>query len=132
MQLPLDHVAIAVESIAASLPVFESLTGAKGSPVERVESQGVAVTFVGSGSSRVELLEPLSAESTVARFLARRGQGLHHIAYRADDLEAMLEQLSARGVELIDRVPRAGAGGHRVAFLHPRSMGGILIELVGG
>ena len=132
MQLPLDHVAIAVESIAASLPVFESLTGAQGSPVERVESQGVAVTFVGNGSSRVELLEPLSAESTVARFLARRGPGLHHIAYRVDDLGTMLEQLSARGVELIDRVPRAGAGGHRVAFLHPRSMGGILVELVGG
>jgi methylmalonyl-CoA epimerase len=131
VQLPLDHVAIAVESIAASLPVFESLTGGKGSPVERVESQGVAVTFVGHGTGRIELLEPLTPESTVARFLTRRGQGLHHIAYRVDDLEAMLEQLSAQGIELIDRVPRAGAGGHRVAFLHPRSMGGILVELVG-
>ena len=131
MQLPLDHVAIAVESIATSLPVFESLTGAKGSPIERVESQGVAVTFVGSGTGRIELLEPLTTESTVSRFLERRGQGLHHIAYRVDDLEAMLKQLAAQGVELIDRVPRAGAGGHRVAFLHPRSMGGILVELVG-
>jgi methylmalonyl-CoA epimerase len=131
VQLPLDHVAIAVESIAASLPVYESLTGASGSPVERVESQGVAVTFVGTGVGRLELLEPLSPESTVARFLARRGQGVHHIAYRVDDLDAMLEQLAARGVELIDRIPRVGAGGHRVAFLHPRSTDGVLIELVG-
>jgi methylmalonyl-CoA/ethylmalonyl-CoA epimerase len=131
VQLPLDHVAIAVESIAASLPLFESLAGAAGSPVERVESQGVAVTFVGSGDVRLELLEPLTADSTVARFLARRGQGLHHIAYRVDDLEATLSALSARGIELIDVVPRQGAGGHRVAFLHPRSTGGILIELVG-
>ena len=132
MQLPLDHIAIAVDSIAASLPVFESLTGASGSPIERIEAQGVAVTFVGTGHGRLELLEPLSPQSPVARFLARRGQGLHHIAYRVDDLETVLEQLSARGVELIDRIPRAGAGGHRVAFLHPASTGGVLIELVGG
>ena len=130
MQLPLDHVAIAVESITASLPIFESLLGAAGSPVEHVASQGVSVTFVGSGAGRLELIEPTSADTAVGRFLARRGPGLHHLAYRVPDLEAALARLATDGVELIDRVPRTGAHGHRVAFLHPRSTGGVLIELV--
>jgi methylmalonyl-CoA/ethylmalonyl-CoA epimerase len=132
VQLELDHVAIAVESIAASLPLFESLTGATGSAIEQVVSQNVNVAFVGDDPGRLELIEPTSADSNVGRFLARRGAGLHHIAYRVPDLEAALDAFAARGVELIDRVPRAGAGGHRVAFLHPRSTGGVLIELVGG
>jgi len=127
----LDHVAIAVESLSTAQPVFESLLGSAGSAVERVAAQGVDVVFIGEGAARLELLAPLSPDSTVGRFLARRGQGLHHIAYRVADLEAELARLAAQGVELIDRVPRAGAGGHRVAFLHPRSTGGILVELVG-
>jgi methylmalonyl-CoA/ethylmalonyl-CoA epimerase len=130
VHLPLDHVAIAVESIAASLPVFESLLGASGSPIEHIASQGVSVTFVGDGPGRIELLQPTGPESTVARFLARRGPGLHHIAYRVPDIEAALAQFAADGVELIDRKPRFGAHGHRVAFLHPRSTGGVLMELV--
>ncbi|HEX6307896.1 MAG TPA: methylmalonyl-CoA epimerase [Longimicrobiales bacterium] len=132
MQLPLDHVAIAVESIAASQPLFESLLGSTGSPVERVESQGVCVAFVGTGPGRLELLEPIGPETPVGRFLARRGPGLHHVAYRVPDLEATLARLAAADVELIDRTPRVGAHGHRVAFLHPRSTGGVLIELVSG
>ena len=131
MHFPLDHVAIAVESIATSLPIYESLLGAAGSPIEQIPSQGVAVTFVGSGPGRLELLEPTGPDTTVGRFLSRRGPGLHHIAYRVPDLEATLARYAADGVELIDRVPRPGAEGHRVAFLHPRSTGGILIELVG-
>jgi methylmalonyl-CoA epimerase len=130
LRFPLDHVAIAVESIATALPIFESLTGDSGSVAERIESQGVAVVFVGTGIGRLELLEPLSAESAVGRFLARRGPGLHHIAYRVADLQAVLDELAGRGFELIDRSPRPGANGHRVAFLHPRSTGGVLIELV--
>lgn len=130
MHLPLDHVAIAVESIAASLPLYESLLGSSGSPIEHVESQGVSVTFIGTGPGRIELIEPSAAETAVGRFLARRGPGLHHIAYRVPDLDAALAQLAADGMELIDRTPRAGAYGHRVAFLHPRSTGGVLIELV--
>lgn len=130
MQLPLHHVAIAVESIAASLPVFESLLGASGSPIERIASQGVSVTFIGSGPASIELLEPTGPDTTVGRFLARRGPGLHHIAYRVPDIEAALARFAADGVELIDRKPRFGANGHRVAFLHPRSTGGVLIELV--
>jgi methylmalonyl-CoA epimerase len=131
VQLPLDHVAIAVESIAQSQPLFESLVGANGSVAEHIASQDVEVVFIGSGAGRLELLAPTSPDSTVARFLARRGPGLHHLAYRVDDLEAALDRLAESGVELIDRTPRPGAGGHRVAFLHPRSTGGVLIELVG-
>lgn len=130
MQLPLDHVAIAVESIAASRPLFESLIGATGSRAEPVPEQGVTVSFIGTGAGRVELLEPTGPDTPVGRFLARRGPGLHHIAFRVADIEAELERLAARGVELIDRQPRAGAHGHRVAFLHPRSTGGVLVELV--
>jgi methylmalonyl-CoA/ethylmalonyl-CoA epimerase len=131
VQLHLDHVAIAVESLATALPLFESLIDAVGSGVETVGAQGVNVAFVGSGAGRLELIEPLAPETPVGRFLARRGPGLHHIAYRVADLQAALNTLAAHGVELIDRAPRPGAGGHRVAFLHPRSTGGVLIELVG-
>jgi methylmalonyl-CoA/ethylmalonyl-CoA epimerase len=131
VQLRLDHVAIAVESLATALPLFESLIGAEGSATEDVESQGVRVAFVGSGGGRLELLEPLGPDTAVGRFLQRRGPGLHHVAFRVAELEATLDTLAARGVELIDRAPRPGAGGHRVAFLHPRSTGGVLIELVG-
>ena len=130
MHLPLDHVAIAVESIAASLPTYESLLGASGSPVEHIASQGVSVTFVGTGPGRIELLQPTGPDTTVGRFLARRGPGLHHIAYRVPDIEAALAKFAADGVELIDTKPRYGADGHRVAFLHPRSTGGVLMELV--
>ena len=130
VELPLDHVAIAVRSIAETQPRFESLAAAAGSERERVEAQGVDVVFVGRGDGRLELLEPVRPDSAVGRFLEKRGPGLHHIAYRVPDLEAALEQLAARGIELIDRVPRPGAGGHRVAFLHPRSTGGVLVELV--
>jgi methylmalonyl-CoA/ethylmalonyl-CoA epimerase len=131
VQLPLDHVAIAVESIATAQPLFESLIGAAGSPVERVAGQGVSVAFVGDGPGRIELIEPTSADTPVGRFLGRRGPGLHHIAYRVEDIDATLDRLADAGIELIDRHARPGAHGSRVAFLHPRSTGGVLIELVG-
>ncbi len=130
--LELDHVAVAVASIANTLPTFEALVGARGSTPERVEAQGVAVSFLGEGAGKVELLEPLTPESGVARFLEKRGPGLHHIAYRVRDLAATLDRLAAAGVQLIDRTPRPGAHGHRVAFIHPRSAGGVLVELVEG
>ena len=132
MEFPLDHVAIAVPSISAALPLLERITGAAGSPVERVESQHVDVVFVGSGESCIELLQPTSADSTVQRVLDRRGTGLHHIAFRVPDLDAELARLSAAGIRLIDERARPGARGHRVAFLHPHSTGGVLIELVEG
>lgn len=130
MQLPIDHVAVAVESITAVQPVFESLLGAAGSRVQHIAAQGVNVVFIGEGPARIELLEPTDANGAVARFLKRRGPGLHHLAYRVADIAAELDRLDTAGYELIDRQPRAGADGHRVAFLHPRSTGGVLIELV--
>ncbi len=130
MERTLDHVAIAVPSIVTALPVYETLLGATGSVPERVEEQGVSVVFLGSGAGRIELLEPLGPDSPVARFLAKRGAGLHHIAYRVPDLAAALVECTAEGLEPIDATPRIGAHGRRVAFLHPRSTSGVLIELV--
>lgn len=124
--LVVDHVAVAVPSIGEARPLYERLSGASGSPVEELPSQGVRVAFVG----QVELLEPLTPDSSVGRFLARRGSGLHHIAYRTEDLRSELDRLADAGFELIDTEPRPGAGGHLVAFLHPRSTGGVLVELV--
>lgn len=123
---PLDHVAVAVPDLGSACRLFQLLTGGVCSPVEEIPSQGVRVAFVGA----VELLEPLSSDSPVGRFLERRGSGLHHVAYRVEDLAAELERLRSEGVELVDDEPRAGARGHRVAFLHPRSTGGVLVELV--
>ena len=128
----LDHVGIAVHSLDHALPHFESITGGKGYGREAVESQGVEVLFVGSGAGRLELLAPLRPDSPVGRFLEKRGPGMHHLCYRVPDLAAELERCAAEGVELIDRVPRSGAHGHRVAFLHPRSTGGVLVELLEG
>lgn len=127
---PLDHVAIAVHSIAEAMPLYERLANATGTTSERVESQSVKVAFVGTGSARLELIEPTSPESSVARFLERRGPGLHHIAYRVPDVAAALADFIAMGMEPIDRAPRPGAAGHRIAFLHPKDLGGVLVELV--
>jgi methylmalonyl-CoA/ethylmalonyl-CoA epimerase len=123
---PLHHVAVAVHSIEESAGVYELITGETRSPSQTLESQGVRVAFIGP----IELLEPLSPDTTVGRFLARHGPGLHHIAFRTDDIEAELARLDAAGLRLIDTEPRAGAHGHRVAFLHPSGTGGVLTELV--
>jgi methylmalonyl-CoA/ethylmalonyl-CoA epimerase len=125
-RLPLDHVAVAVRSIEESQGLFELVSGASCTAPEFLEAQGVRVAFVGA----VELLEPLGPDTTVGRFIARRGEGLHHIAFRTRNLQAELDRLDAVGVPLIDRVPRPGARGHRVAFLHPAGTGGVLVELV--
>ncbi|MDP2958609.1 MAG: methylmalonyl-CoA epimerase [Longimicrobiales bacterium] len=122
----LDHVAVAVSSLGEAGRLLELLSGQPGSPPETVEAQGVRVAFYG----KVELLEPLGPDTPVGRFLAKRGPGLHHIAYRSTDIPADLERLAEQGIELIDSHPRPGARGHVVAFLHPRSTGGILVELV--
>lgn len=123
--LPLDHVAVAVPSIEEHRAHYESLTGAICSAPVTISSQGVRVAFVGM----IELLEPTSPETTVGRFLRKRGVGLHHIAYRTPDIERELDRAGARGIRLIDETPRPGAHG-LVAFLHPSSTGGVLIELV--
>ncbi|TVR63924.1 MAG: methylmalonyl-CoA epimerase [Gemmatimonadales bacterium] len=123
---PLHHVAIATPSIREAAPLLELLTGETCSPVEEVAAQGVRVAFVGT----LELIEPMDPEGGVARFLKRRGPGLHHVAFSVPDVAAALADARARGLRLIDEAPRAGAGGHRVAFLHPESTGGVLWELV--
>lgn len=123
---PLDHVAVAVPSIEDSRPLFELLTGRTCSDVEEIESQGVDVAFVG----RVELLEPRGPETPVGRFLERRGPGLHHVAFRVPDVARAVARFRDRGLRTVGDAPRVGARGHRVAFLHPDSVGGVLVELV--
>ena len=124
--LPLDHVGVAVPSIQESAATFEPITGATCSTIEELPEQDVNVAFVGS----IELIEPRSDTSPVARFLTRRGPGIHHVAYRVSDLRATLQDLNTRGFQLIDDEPRLGARGHLVAFVHPKSTSGTLIELV--
>jgi methylmalonyl-CoA/ethylmalonyl-CoA epimerase len=130
--LPLDHVAIAVPSLDESAATFERLLGAAASGRERVDSQGVEVMFLATGSAAIELIAPLTGDSPVGRFLASRGPGLHHVAFRVADLPATLRELAAAGLRLVDREPRTGAHGRRIAFVHPASAGGVLIELVEG
>lgn len=126
----LHHVGVAVPSIAAALPFYVDTLGLRVGPVHEMPDQAVRVVFVGEGSGRIELLEPLDDASGVARFLAQRGKPtLHHICFAVDDLAAVLRDLAAGGVELIDREPRRGAEG-LVAFLHPRAGDGVLIELI--
>lgn len=121
---------IAVPSIEEALPFYVATLGLAAGPVHDMPDQAVRVVFVGEGAARTELLEPLDDASGVARFLAQRGRPtLHHVCFAVDDLGRVLDDLAAKGVELIDRVPRRGAEG-MVAFLHPRSGDGVLIELI--
>jgi len=129
-EFSIDHVAIAVASIAEARPTYELLTGASGSPVETVEAEGVNVAFIGSGPTRIELIEPASEESPLHGFLNRRGPGLHHVAFAVPDLDAAIDRLTSGGLRLVPGYPRVGAHGRRVAFLHPKSTGGVLVELV--
>ncbi|MEX2583756.1 MAG: methylmalonyl-CoA epimerase [Gemmatimonadota bacterium] len=126
----LDHVGIAVPDLDEAIPIWTALTGAAAHGRESVVDQGVEVVFVGTGSARVELLAPSRPDSAIGRFLERRGPGLHHICYRVPDLRSALEAHRAAGFELIDAEPRQGAHGHLIAFLHPRSTGGVLLELL--
>jgi LAO/AO transport system kinase len=127
----LDHLGIAVRSIEGSLGFYEAL-GVAVAGIEEVEHERVRVAMLQMGESRIELLEATDDESAVARFLARRGEGLHHVALRVPDLDAAVERLKARGVRLVSEVIQVGAGGHRYVFVHPASANGVLVELVAG
>ncbi|HOV94696.1 MAG TPA: methylmalonyl-CoA epimerase [Spirochaetales bacterium] len=127
--LKLDHVGIAVEKIDASLPVWEGLMGIPLNGTEEVVEQKVRTAFLPIGDSEIELLESTDPEGPIGKFLAARGQGVQHLAFRVDDIDAALAELKAKGVRLIDETPRYGAGGARIAFLHPKATGGVLIEL---
>lgn len=125
-----DHIGIAVRSIADRRDFYEHLLGAEFETIEEVPTQKVRVAFFKVGEIRLELLEPTDSTSTIAAFLEKRGEGLHHLAYRVDDIEQRLAELKARDVRLIDEAPRSGAHGTRIAFLHPKVSGGVLTELV--
>ena len=130
MLTTIDHVGVAVESIDAALAVYRDALGMPLVHRETVESQGVDAALLDVGDSHIELLQPLGTETTVAKFLARRGPGLHHVAYRVASVQDTLNALSAAGVRLIDERPRIGIRGSQVAFLHPASTGGVLTEIV--
>jgi methylmalonyl-CoA epimerase len=129
MMKKIDHIAIAVHSIEEALQAYEGALGLELADVGEVPEQGVRVAFLPTGESELELVEPLTSESGVAKFLEKRGEGIHHICFEVDDIEAALQDLADKGVRLIDEQPRQGAHG-RVAFLHPKSTHGVLIELI--
>jgi methylmalonyl-CoA/ethylmalonyl-CoA epimerase len=125
----IDHLGIAVKSLAEARKFYEKL-GLQVMPEETVEAEKVRLAMVPLGESRIELLEPLSDDSTIAKFLAKRGEGLHHVALHVDDLSGTVERLKASGTRLISDEIKVGAGGHLYVFVHPSSAGGVLVELV--
>ena len=121
------HVGIAVSDLDAALAFYRDVLGLTPRPAEQAD--GATIVSLPFGESEVELLAPLTADGPIARFLERRGPGIHHLCYRVPDLDAALAACRAAGYRLIDEVPRTGAGGHRIAFVHPKATAGILLEL---
>lgn len=132
MTKKINHIGVAVRSIDAATPFYRDVLGMVFEGTEVVAEQKVKVAFFSVGESRIELLEPTADDSPVAKFLEKNGEGTHHVAYEVDDLVATLEKLKAAGVRLIDEVPRCGAHGTKIAFLHPKASGGVLTELCQG
>jgi len=127
----IDHLGIAVKSLASAKAIYEKL-GMSVSPEETVEEEKVRLVMVPVGESRLELLEATSEDSTIAKFIAKRGEGLHHVCMRVPDLVAAVGKLKKDGVRLVSDEIKTGAGGHRYVFVHPSSAGGVLLELVDG
>jgi methylmalonyl-CoA epimerase len=125
----IDHLGIAVKSLSAAKAIYEKL-GLSVSPEETVEQEKVRLVMVPVGDSRLELLEPTSDDSTIAKFIAKRGEGLHHVCMRVPDLPAAVQKLKSAGVRLVSEEIKTGAGGHHYVFVHPSSAGGVLLELV--
>jgi methylmalonyl-CoA/ethylmalonyl-CoA epimerase len=126
----IDHIGVAVEDIDAALDLYASSFDMREQHRETVEEQGVEAVLLEVGDGHVELIRPLSADSGVGKFIARNGPGLHHVAYATDDIDATLGKVRDAGLRLIDEQPRVGIRNSRVAFLHPKSTGGVLTELV--
>ena len=124
------HLGYAVESVEAASRFYKESFGAEPTEPETVEEQGIVATMFGVGDSMVELMQPTHPDSPVGRFLDRRGEGFHHVAFQVEDLEAALARLKNTGVELVDEEPKVGAGGTRTAFIHPKGAFGVLTELV--
>ena len=129
MNFTIDHLGIAVRSLSAAKTIYEKL-GLQVSAEETVAAEQVRLVMVGVGNSRLELLEPTSEQSTIAKFIAKRGEGLHHIALRVSGLQSIVARLKKDGVRLVSDQIRVGAGGHRYVFVHPASTAGVLLELV--
>src|SRR3954447_192596 len=126
----IDHIGVAVEDLDAALKLYDAALDLALVHRETVESQGVEAVLLDVGEGHVELLKPLGPDTAVGKFLASRGPGLHHVAYKTSDIDAALDHFRAAGLELIDETPRVGLRGARVAFLHPKATGGVLTELV--
>ncbi len=127
--LKVEHIGIAVKSLAVSVPLFEKLLNTPCYKTEEVATEGVATAFFRQGETKIELLQALEAGSTIAKFLDRKGEGVHHIAFEVDDIYAEMRRLEAEGFTLVHPEPRPGADNKQVCFLHPKSTNGILIEL---
>lgn len=125
----IEHIGIAVKSIEEQLSYYEGILGLKCYNIETVEDQKVKTAFFMVGQTKIELLEPTDEESTIAKFIEKRGEGIHHIAYATEHVNEALKELEEKGVRLIDREARGGAEGLRIAFLHPKSTGSVLTEL---
>jgi methylmalonyl-CoA epimerase len=131
MDFSIDHLGIAVKSLATAKAIYEKL-GLSISPEETVEHEQVRLVMVPVGESRLELLEATSENSTIARFIAKRGEGLHHVCLKVPNLQAAVERLKQDGVRMVSEEIKSGAGGHEYVFVHPASTGGVLLELVQG
>lgn len=128
--MKIDHIGIAVKSLAEAIKVYEDAMGLKVTGYDQVDDQGVRVAMLNIGESRIELLEPTGPDSPIEKFITKRGEGIHHIAVRVDNIEQALERLKSSGVRLVDSAPRRGAHNTRIAFIHPSSTHGVLLELV--
>ena len=124
-----DHIGIAVKDLGETLKFYEEVLGIKSSNTEIVEEQRVKVAFLPIGDTEIELLESTEEGGPISKFIEKRGEGIQHIAYRVDNIEKVIEEIKAKGIRMIDEKPRYGAGGARIAFLHPKSTFGVLIEL---
>ncbi|NLY66516.1 MAG: methylmalonyl-CoA epimerase [Tissierellia bacterium] len=129
MVTKIDHIGIAVANLDEALKFYEEVLGIKCTGVEVVEEQKVKTAFLPIGDTEVELLESTDKDGPIARFIEKRGEGIQHIAYRVENIEKALEEVKKKGIRLIDEKPRKGAGGAKIAFLHPKSTFGVLIEL---
>ncbi|MCL2247101.1 MAG: methylmalonyl-CoA epimerase [Lentimicrobiaceae bacterium] len=125
----IEHIGIAVKDLASAIPYYEEVLGLKCYNIEEVAEQKVKTAFFKVGETKIELLEPTSEESTVAKFIEKKGEGVHHIAFHVDGVAKALEECESKGIQLIDKAPRKGAEGLRIAFLHPKSTAGVLTEL---
>jgi len=129
MLTKINHIGIAVKSLEISLPFYRNNLGMSFAGIETVEEQKVRVAMLQIGESKIELLEPTAEDSPVARFIEKNGEGIHHVAYEVEDVEVAIAKLAEEGVRMIDQKPRCGAHDTRIAFLHPKSSGGVLTEL---